>query len=49
MTVNPVPTKAYSLHTTGYAFDILRSLTSGAQKRDRVHLRIRRDAHRRRL
>lgn len=32
-TVNPVATKAYSLHTTGYAFDILRSFRSGAEKR----------------
>ena len=32
-TVNPVATKAYSLHTTGYAFDILRSFSSGAEKR----------------
>jgi hypothetical protein len=32
-TVNPVATKAYSMHTTGYAFDIRRSFSSGAQKR----------------
>jgi hypothetical protein len=32
-TVNPVATKAYSLHTTGYAFDILRSFRSVAEKR----------------
>jgi hypothetical protein len=32
-TVNPVATKAYSMHTTGYAFDILRSFHSAAQKR----------------
>jgi hypothetical protein len=31
-TVNPVATKAYSLHTTGYAFDIRRSFSSGAEK-----------------
>ena len=32
-TVNPVATRAYSLHTTGYAFDIERSFSNGAQKR----------------
>jgi hypothetical protein len=32
-TVNPVATRAYSMHTTGYAFDIRRSFSSGAQKR----------------
>lgn len=31
--VNPVATRAYSMHTTGYAFDILRSFHSRAQKR----------------
>jgi len=31
--INPVATRAYSMHTTGYAFDILRSFHSGAQKR----------------
>lgn len=31
--VNPVATKKYSMHTTGYAFDILRSFSSGAEKR----------------
>jgi hypothetical protein len=31
--VNPVATKAYSMHTTGYAFDILRSFSTGAEKR----------------
>ena len=31
--VNPVATKAYSMHTTGYAFDILRSFSSVAEKR----------------
>jgi hypothetical protein len=31
--MNPVGTKAYSLHTSGYAFDILRSFTTGTQKR----------------
>ena len=31
--INPVATRAYSMHTTGYAFDILRSFQSGAQKR----------------
>jgi hypothetical protein len=32
-TVNPVATHAYSLHTTGYAFDIRRSFSSAKQKR----------------
>jgi hypothetical protein len=32
-TVNAAATKAYSMHTTGYAFDILRSFSSGKQKR----------------
>lgn len=32
-TINPVATRAYSMHTTGYAFDILRSFSSGAEKR----------------
>lgn len=32
-TVNPVATRAYSMHTTGYAFDIRRSFSSRAQKR----------------
>jgi hypothetical protein len=31
--VNPAATHAYSLHTTGYAFDIRRSFVSGAEKR----------------
>jgi hypothetical protein len=31
--INPVATKAYSMHTTGYAFDLLRSFSSGAEKR----------------
>lgn len=31
--VNPAATKAYSMHTTGYAFDIRRSFTSGSEKR----------------
>jgi hypothetical protein len=31
--VNPVATRAYSMHTTGYAFDIFRSFHSAAQKR----------------
>lgn len=32
-TVNAAATRAYSLHTTGYAFDIARSFSSGAEKR----------------
>ena len=31
--INPVATKAYSVHTTGYAFDIRRSFVSVAEKR----------------
>jgi hypothetical protein len=32
-TMNPAATRAYSMHTTGYAFDIRRSFSSGAEKR----------------